>query len=170
MTSRRLVLIRHAKSSWKDDTLTDHQRPLNKRGMRTAPFVARWLVEQGWAPDAALGSSALRAVMTWRFLAPELEEDVPWIQTRDLYHADAAAIRGAVGAVDPSVRTLWLIGHNPGLEQTADALAGHTDPIKTADAVLLTSEGETWLDAIRAPWRVQDHLTARTVDPKGRPV
>ena len=61
---KTLLLLRHAKSSWKDDTLTDHQRPLNKRGLATAPMMGQYLAEHGLLPDRIISSTAARAKHT----------------------------------------------------------------------------------------------------------
>ena len=63
---RRLIVMRHAKSSWKDPGQTDHERPLNGRGRRSAPLVAARLAELGWAPTRVHSSDAARTVETWR--------------------------------------------------------------------------------------------------------
>ncbi len=63
--TRRLIVMRHAKSSWKHAGLTDHQRPLNKRGRKDAPRVARALIERGWTPRRVLSSDAARTRETW---------------------------------------------------------------------------------------------------------
>ena len=61
---RRLVIMRHAKSSWKDQKLDDHERPLNNRGRRDAPIVADAIFERGWIPDIILVSSSKRTIQT----------------------------------------------------------------------------------------------------------
>ena len=87
MTTRRLILMRHAKSSWAIDGQEDHQRPLNKRGRRDAPRVAAALAARDWLPDFVVSSDAERTRQTWAEMnsAFSLDCGVRW--TRDLYLA-----------------------------------------------------------------------------------
>ncbi len=163
----RLVLLRHAKSSWRDPSLPDRDRPLNARGARTAPAVARELARRGWAPDAVLCSTAARARETWERMAPELPA-APFVAWRpDFYLGGIDAIRAALRALEPAFRTAWLVGHNPGWEHALAQLAGHRRPLKTADAALLRSHRPSWPAAVApgARWELVDHLVARSVDP-----
>ena len=95
-TGKRLVLLRHAKSSWSNPLLRDHDRPLNKRGVRTAPEVGKWLADQGWAPDAVVSSTAARTLQTWGLIEPHLPGPVEFTVDAALYHGGLANIRAAV--------------------------------------------------------------------------
>lgn len=114
------VLIRHAKSSWDDPLIDDHDRPLTPRGKRSAEAVGKWLSARGHNPGEVLCSTARRTRDTWDGLAPYLG-DARVSYRDDLYHASAGALFDALrGAQAPIVA---LIAHNPGMADLAIALA-----------------------------------------------
>jgi phosphohistidine phosphatase len=118
--AKRLVLLRHAKSSWSDPDLGDHDRPLNGRGRRTAPVVGRHLRDAGLVPDLVLCSSAVRARATLDRLG--LPDDVAVRVDDDLYGADADEIVELLRAVPDTVGSVLVIAHNPGLEELIELL------------------------------------------------
>lgn len=115
-----LVLVRHAKSDWGDPRLDDHDRPLNARGLRDAPALARRFVGAGVPVDALLSSTALRARTTAGFfgaalrIAPELDES--------LYGASASSLLAA--AASRNVSSVMIVAHDPGMTVLADRLSG----------------------------------------------
>ncbi len=115
--TRTLILTRHAKSSWDDPTLGDHDRPLTKRGRKSAAAVGAWLREHGWLPDEVQSSTSARTRETWERMG--LQADKITFQ-RDLYHAGARAmltqLRQATG------QTVLMLGHNPGIADFAERL------------------------------------------------
>lgn len=113
--AKRLVLLRHAKSSWSEADLADHDRPLNGRGRRAAPVVGRHLRDAGLVPDLVLCSSAVRARATLAGLG--LPETVEVRVEGDLYGADPDEIVELLGTVPDEVRSVLVIAHNPGLEE-----------------------------------------------------
>ncbi|MEV7417825.1 histidine phosphatase family protein [Streptomyces sp. NPDC089919] len=121
---RRLVLLRHAKSAWPDG-VPDHDRPLAPRGRRDAPAAGRLLRELDCVPDLVVCSTARRARETWELAAEELGIPVPVPVRHDdrVYAAAPAALTRVLREVDPALRTVALVGHNPGMEELADALA-----------------------------------------------
>lgn len=115
-----LILFRHAKSSWPDD-VGDHERPLAERGRKAAPIMARWLVGRRLKPALALVSTARRAQETWQLVSPELGK-IPKRDLGQIYEAPAERILDVIRGVEPSVDSLLIIGHNPGLEDLAGLL------------------------------------------------
>lgn len=156
----RLILMRHAKSSWANADLSDHQRPLNKRGRGAAPIVARRIVDAGWAPDLALVSDAARTEETWAYMAQTSFPDTPSHLVPSLYHGTLADIVEAVRTYVRDHETVLVLGHNPGWEDAAHALSGRRLTLKTANAVLLSSK-TAWPAAIKASWVFEDLLTPR---------
>ncbi|MET7983535.1 histidine phosphatase family protein [Streptomyces sp. NPDC005281] len=120
---RRLVVLRHAKSAW-PDRVPDHERPLATRGRLDAPAVGRALAEADLLPDLALCSTAVRARETWELAARQWGTPPPIRLDGRLYGADVPELLEAVGEVPEHVRTLLLVGHNPGLEELVLELAG----------------------------------------------
>ena len=145
--SRRLILMRHAKSSLSSAGSIDHARPLNKRGQRDAPRVAAHLKSLGWSPDLVISSDATRTRETYRYICNGLDCDVPVSFQPTLYLGGLKEIRDAAKDLSDDIRTLLLLGHNPGWEEAASSLSSGSVFMTTANAALLTVEGLTWSDA-----------------------
>ncbi len=112
-----LILMRHAKSSWGDPSLDDHDRPLNARGRSSAEALGAWLREKHFLPDRALVSTAARTQETFMRLALKCPADyVP-----ALYHASASQMMQVLQRVKGN--TVLMVGHNPGIAQFAGQLA-----------------------------------------------
>ncbi len=124
---KTLLLFRHAKSSWDSPGLKDHDRPLAKRGWRAAPMMATRLAELDLPPDRVLCSTALRTRQTFDCLADVFETPPPVRFERELYAADPATLLEHLHRLDDAVDSAMLIGHNPGLEELAEFLAGSGD-------------------------------------------
>lgn len=140
---RRIVLMRHAKSSWDSSAESDHARPLNERGRRDAPRIARRLRELGWVPDLVVSSDAARTRETWELMRAELGE-LPARFTPALYLAGVDAARAVVAKLPSEVATALLLGHNPGWERLAATYSGEEVPLGTANAILLSVHAATW--------------------------
>ena len=156
---KRLILLRHAKSSWDDPTLADHERPLAPRGVRAAPAMARWLHDHDYVPDRILCSDAVRTQQTWALVARVWEDrngSVPEVMVHpNLYLASARGIRTILAEELDSVDSLMVVGHNPGLHHLASTLAipGGTPAhdrlarkFPTAAAVVLDFDVPGWGD------------------------
>jgi phosphohistidine phosphatase len=120
---RQLLLLRHAKSTWDDATMPDRDRPLNARGRRAAIAMRHAMRELGLAPDVVLVSTARRTMETLDALEPW--DDAPLIEPMDsLYLANPIQLTAALHGVAETVRSVLLIGHNPGLHDLALSLVG----------------------------------------------
>ncbi|WP_301588470.1 SixA phosphatase family protein [Sabulicella glaciei] len=120
---RQLLLLRHAKSSWDEATLSDHARPLNARGKRAAAAMAERMRGLDLSPDVVLVSSARRTLQTLEALQPI--EGAPIVEVMDaLYLAPWAVLLDKLRAVPETARSVLLIAHNPGLHDLALALTG----------------------------------------------
>lgn len=123
--SRRLLILRHAKSAWDTDAPTDFERPLAKRGKRDAPRIGSWLHEQGLAPDYVVSSPAKRAKQTTLKACRALgvkKEQVQWDER--IYEAGVGALLGVLADAPTAAKTVMLVGHNPGLEDLTKHLGG----------------------------------------------
>ena len=120
--TRRLILLRHAKSDWPD--VPDRDRPLAKRGRRDAPRIGRWLHDHGYLPDVVICSTARRTEQTWELVAPELA-GAPSVRFEPrAYAASALTLRYLLQELPGRYRAALLIAHNPGLSELAASLAG----------------------------------------------
>ncbi len=123
---RRLMLLRHAKSDWPNG-FSDFERPLAPRGRLAAPLMGRYLRSEGLLPDLAIVSAARRTAETWDLVSGELGEVVPHSLDSRIYEAPFETILAAIHDVGPAVRTLLVVGHNPGMEELGEALIGFGD-------------------------------------------
>ena len=120
-TTRRLILLRHAKSDWPD--VPDRDRPLAKRGRRDAPRIGRWLHEHAYQPDVVVCSVARRTRQTWDLVAPELGGSPSVRFESRAYAASAMTLLHLVQELPSRYRTALLISHNPGMSELASSLA-----------------------------------------------
>jgi phosphohistidine phosphatase len=120
---KRLFLLRHAKSSRKDSSLPDHDRPLTGRGRRASKAMAEYVSEHGIEPAMVLCSSATRARQTLDGVAPGLGGSPEIRIESELYEASAAGLLGRLQRIDASVPSVMLVGHNPSVERLALDLA-----------------------------------------------
>lgn len=150
---KRLTLIRHAKSSWGDATLSDFERPLNKRGRRTAPDMGERLAARGFRPDLLLSSPANRAFATARIIAEKIDYPETDIEAEErLYGASTREILGIVQALDDALEHVVIFGHNPGFTDAAGRLSGvMIDNVPTAGVVDVRFEVASWREV--APGR-----------------
>lgn len=122
---RKLLLLRHAKSSWDDPCLDDHERPLNKRGTRDASRVGAWICEQELRPDVVLCSDAVRTRATLAIVLAELGGAAPSVSFEPrLYLAEPPAIIEVLKRAPDEAMRCMVVGHNPGLHALALGLSG----------------------------------------------
>jgi phosphohistidine phosphatase len=124
---KRVYLLRHAKSSWKDRSLEDRDRPLAGRGRKAAKVVARHLRADGVRPDLVLCSPALRTRETLERVERGFGDPVETKVDEALYEASEAELLARIKSIPEEVDSVMLIGHNPGLQQLALALASEGD-------------------------------------------
>jgi len=118
-----LYLVRHAKSSWGDDSLSDKERPLSVRGLKTAPEMGMRLRQQGHRPDLILSSPANRAYSTACLIAKELDIDVADIETHgSLYFAGVISMTTMLEKLDDHYQKVMIVGHNPAMTSLVNTL------------------------------------------------
>ena len=160
MSGQRLYLLRHAKSSWDDPGLADHDRPLAPRGRKAAKAIGRHLRERGIEPALVLCSSATRARETLERI--RLAGGEAHIE-RELYGAGADALLARLRELPADVPSVLLIGHNPGMEELALLLAREGPAVRELEAKFPTAALATL--ALRGTgWSTLDRGTAELVD------
>jgi phosphohistidine phosphatase len=143
---KTLLLMRHAKSSWADPGVEDHDRVLNARGLRSAPVMGERLLAAGHVPDRVLVSTAARARQTADLVAAVLDRGDRIDVSHQLYLAEADDILKLVRQTPAEVATLLVVGHNPGMEELASHLAGSLQPFSTAAVAVFRQAGKDWAD------------------------
>lgn len=143
---RTLLVLRHAKSSWKHPKLSDHDRPLNKRGKHDAPQIGRLLRQQRLSPGAIISSTAKRARRTAEEVARSSTFDGAVQLDPRLYLADPATILDVVRRADPDTRRVMVVAHNPGLEELIRHLTGKDESLPTAALAQIRLQLDRWRD------------------------
>jgi phosphohistidine phosphatase len=126
---KTLLLLRHAKSSWKDPDLPDHDRPLNKRGQKDAPRMGRLLKDEGLIPDLIMSSTAVRAKKTAELVAKACKYKGEISLNQSLYGAEPAGYFKTIGRLSDRHKTVLLVGHSPSVEDTIEMITNSSDVI-----------------------------------------
>lgn len=171
---RTLYLLRHAKSSWDDPSLADHDRPLAARGVRATPYVADYMGDAGIVPDVVLCSSARRARETLDLLGDAVPGTCEVRVDDELYTATADALLERLRALPRSTHRVMLIGHNPALHQLALLLARSgerlnriTRKFPTAALATLDAPLEDWSDLAAGCAQLTDFVRPKDFEASG---
>jgi phosphohistidine phosphatase len=143
---KTLLILRHAKSSWDEPHLSDHDRPLSKRGKLDAPRMGQLLCEEGLVPDLILSSTACRARATAKSVAGTCgyEKDIQF--SRDLFHADVETYLWILEEIPEEAGCVMIVGHNPGMEELLDFLTGESEWLPTAALAQVELPIQCWRD------------------------
>lgn len=144
--TRRVTLLRHAKSSHDDMSLQDHDRPLNARGERDAPVMGQRLLDKGGRPSLILTSTAVRARQTAKLVARAIGYPMEFLQSeRELYLADPDTILDVIAGLDNAFHDIVVVAHNPGITELACGLGRtHIDNVPTCGMVVLDAQIDSW--------------------------
>jgi phosphohistidine phosphatase len=143
---KTLIVLRHAKSSWKDNNLADYERPLNKRGKYDAPRMGALLVRQDLVPNLIISSSAKRAATTAKAVAENCgyEDEIQY--SRHLYAAWPEAYIEALNDLMSDYPRVMVVGHNPGIEDLVEELTGEWVRMPTAALAQIDLAIGRWSD------------------------
>lgn len=158
------MLMRHAKSDWSDSELSDHDRPLNKRGRRAAPIMAQQMMLTGRTPDVIVASSAVRVQETVALMMDAFAEEVTVLQEPELYLASVPEIVSHVDTLHASWGRALVVGHNPGMGALVSQLAEKSCDMPTAAVAVFHSNCEEWRSSIAGgEWTLQEYWTPRAL-------
>jgi phosphohistidine phosphatase len=141
---KTLLVLRHAKSSWKKKNLADHDRPLNKRGKRDAPKMGALILEQDLLPELILSSTASRARETALAVAESCGQTDEVRLLRDLYLAETGEMLEMLASLPGELGKVMVVGHNPGMEELVEALTGKSETMPTAALAWIELDLEHW--------------------------
>jgi len=141
---KTLLILRHAKSSWADPGMADHDRPLNDRGKRDAPRMGRLIAEQGLHPDVIVSSTAKRARSTTQRVIEAGGFTCPKHLLEELYLAPPETYMETLRQLDDTGQRVLAIGHNPGLEGLVALLTGGYETLPTAALVQIDFDVDSW--------------------------
>jgi len=141
---KTLLLLRHAKSSWKNNGAGDFDRPLNQRGLKAAPVIGRLIRKRKLQPDLVISSPAERARQTIQLVleAAGLKTELRYDER--IYEASAARLFEIVSQIDDEAGVVMMVGHNPGFEELVEALTGETLSLPTAALACIELDIEKW--------------------------
>ena len=141
---KTLLILRHAKSSWDNTELSDFERPLNSRGIETAPVMGNLIYKKRLKPNLIISSPAKRAKQT-AVLIKEIAQILPPIKYEEkIYEASPMGLLNIVGEIDNKNETVLLIGHNPGLEGFIKILTGENKSMPTAGLAVIELDINSW--------------------------
>ena len=143
---KTLLVLRHAKSSWNDSALGDHERPLNERGRRDGPRIGRLLREFRLIPDIVISSDAVRAQRTAEAVAEAARYVGEILLDERLYLASPADILSLLQTVREDADRIMVVGHNPGLEGLVEHLTGEREDMPTATLAQIVLPIDRWCD------------------------
>lgn len=166
-----LSLLRHAKSSWSNPELDDHERPLAKRGAKAIPALAKFIRQEKLKPSLVLCSDAMRTRATLALLLSEMGPPTPRVAYDEaLYLAAPDTIRAAIARVDDSDTHVLVVGHNPGLHALALELVGEGDrktlammaqEFPTGALAVFSFDRASWKDVKSASGHLEHFTTPR---------
>jgi phosphohistidine phosphatase len=141
---KTLFILRHAKSSWDDANLADFDRPLNKRGFKTAPLVGETIRKNKFQIDSIISSPAKRAEQT-AMLVKETAQIEAGIRFDDrIYEASPHRLLNIASELDDKISSVMLVGHNPGLEGLVKMLTQEVEPMPTAALAVVDLKIDNW--------------------------
>ncbi|NMB89936.1 MAG: histidine phosphatase family protein [Chloroflexi bacterium] len=154
---KTLILMRHAKSSWKHPELADLDRPLNKRGNRDAPMMGQLIEEKELTPQLILSSNAVRAKETVRLFteADHFNGEVRYLE--NFYMAESQAYLEGLRTLPDNIERVMVVGHNPGLEGLLQILSGQVASLPTAAIAHIALPIQHWNE-------LNDSTTGELVD------
>jgi phosphohistidine phosphatase len=141
---KTLLLLRHAKSSWKNGGVKDFDRPLNQRGLKAAPQVGKLIRKRKLKPDLVLSSPAERARQTAQLVLESAGLNVELRYDERIYEASAARLLEIVSQIEDSADSAMLVGHNPGMEELSEVLTGDGRHLSTAALACIELNVEKW--------------------------
>ncbi len=145
---KRLLIVRHAKSSWEFSQLSDFERPLNSRGEKDVPDMAERVNQHSFNPQLLISSPANRAIATAKGFAKALGiPDADIIQDENHYHASSERLRSIIKKFDNEFDRIMIFGHNPGLTYLINELSGfRLDNLPTCGVCGIEFKVDSWAD------------------------
>jgi len=161
---KTLFLLRHAKSSWKDERLPDFERPLNRRGNRASTTVGHYLKIRIKTPDLVLCSPAARTRDTLELLLKAAKWSTEVRYDQRIYEASGMRLAEVISQIDNDRRVALLVGHNPGLEELLLLLTSVTQKMPTAAVAKVVLKTTKWANAIEKRATVEWLVKPREIE------
>ena len=163
---KTLLLLRHAKSSWKEQDMADFERPLNDRGRKAAELVGNFIAKQNITIDLVISSPAVRARQTIELVlkaakrSPELRFD------QRVYEATPTRLLEITSQIEDDRRSVLLVGHNPGMEELLTLLVGVEMHMPTASLAKVVLDSKKWDKILAEKGVLETFVRARELKPE----
>lgn len=144
---KTLYVLRHAKSSWDNDSLSDFERPLNERGFETAPIMGKIMRENDFVPEMIVCSTAKRAEQTAQLVKESAKFEAEIKFEDAIYEASSMTLLRIVSEISDEFGRALIVGHNPGFENLVRVLTGKSETMPTAALAVIDLEIESWNEA-----------------------
>lgn len=148
--------MRHAKSSWDNAAMSDYERPLNERGLRTAPLMGELIRKKHLQPDLFLSSPAERAKQTAQLVKESAQIKSEIVFNEKIYEASVRQLLEIIGEQPESVKTILLVGHNPGIEGLVKFITGELRAMPTAALAIVDLQIDKWSDTAASKGDLRD--------------
>jgi len=142
--TKELLLLRHAKSSWDDPEVQDHERPLNKRGKQNAITMGKYLKRERLVPDLIISSTAKRANKTANIIAKTSGYEKKMLESEMLYSAIPENYKKVINEIPDKNNKVLLVGHNPILEEVIARILGESHIMKTCSLAHIELSLDSW--------------------------
>jgi len=144
---KTLFLLRHAKSSWKDETLADFERPLNRRGKHAAETMGEYLKAKGVVPELILCSPAVRARETLALVTKAAKWATEVRYDQRIYEASGLRLAEVMAQIENDRKLVMMVGHNPGMEELLFLLTGNSETVATGTVAKVLLKSTKWATA-----------------------
>lgn len=141
---KTLYILRHAKSSWDNPDWSDFERPLNERGLRTAPFMGELMIKNNFTPEIVISSPATRARQTAELVIKEMKSEADINFDERIYEASPRQLLEVASDIHDAYNIAMLVGHNPGFENLVRILTGNIESMPTAALAVVDLEIDSW--------------------------
>lgn len=160
---KTLFVVRHAKSSWDDPTLSDHERPLNKTGIRKTKIIVEYLKRNRIKPELLKSSSANRALSTAQLIAKELDYPIEEIEVEEnLYHASSDEVFSELFILPNSINSVMIFGHNPTFTYFVNEFVNpKMDNLPTSGVVSISFDTDEWEKIAMVDYKVNFVVTPK---------
>ena len=156
--------MRHAKSSWDNAAMSDFERPLNERGLKTAPLMGEYIRENQLQPDSIVSSPAERARQTAQLVKESAQIESEIIFNENIYEASVGRLLEVIGEQPETVKSILLVGHNPGLEGLIKFTTGETHAMPTAALAIIDLPIEKWSDVGNSEGDLRDLIRPKEIE------
>ena len=141
---KTLFIMRHAKSSWDNPDWSDFERPLNERGLKTAPFMGEVMTKNNFTPEIVISSPATRAKQTAELVIKEMKSEADINFDERIYEASPRQLLEVASEIHDAYNLAMIVGHNPGFENLVRILTGRIESMPTATLAVVDLKIDSW--------------------------